>query len=99
MRGLIILFDPILMTSRVEGHPGGLSAEGCHNNRRTADYHCRRTGSGHTASKRSFDSKSSRSTYYRNCSEARSAGAAPVRVGDPGNGPHLDTDGHVTCCE
>ncbi|WP_397533408.1 YHYH domain-containing protein [Roseateles sp.] len=23
-------------------HPGGLNAEGCHNNRKTGDYHCHR---------------------------------------------------------
>jgi hypothetical protein len=26
----------------VHGHPGGLNAEGCHNNRKTGDYHCHR---------------------------------------------------------
>ena len=30
---------------------------------------------------------------FRNCSEARALGAAPVRRGDPGYGPHLDRDG------
>ncbi|MFJ8074720.1 excalibur calcium-binding domain-containing protein [Streptomyces sp. NPDC096176] len=39
------------------------------------------------------------STYYANCSAARSAGAAPVRVGDPGYGRHLDRDGDGVGCE
>ncbi|MEU0369859.1 excalibur calcium-binding domain-containing protein [Streptomyces sp. NPDC006283] len=39
------------------------------------------------------------STYYANCSAARAAGAAPVRVGDPGYGRHLDRDGDGVGCE
>lgn len=39
------------------------------------------------------------STYYKNCSAARAAGAAPVRVGDPGYGRHLDRDGDGVGCE
>ncbi|MEU8886842.1 excalibur calcium-binding domain-containing protein [Streptomyces sp. NPDC048442] len=31
--------------------------------------------------------------YFKNCSAARAAGAAPVRKGDPGYGRHLDRDG------
>jgi hypothetical protein len=37
--------------------------------------------------------------YYRNCSAARAAGAAPVRRGDPDYGPHLDRDGDGKGCE
>jgi hypothetical protein len=37
--------------------------------------------------------------YYRNCSAARAAGAAPVREGDPGYAPHLDRDGDGVGCE
>ncbi len=36
---------------------------------------------------------------FRNCSEARAAGAAPVRRGDPGYGPHLDRDNDGIGCE
>ncbi|MFJ6566672.1 excalibur calcium-binding domain-containing protein [Streptomyces sp. NPDC091292] len=39
------------------------------------------------------------SVYYRNCDAARAAGAAPVRVGDPGYGRHLDRDGDGIGCE
>ncbi len=39
------------------------------------------------------------STYYDNCSAARAAGAAPVRVGDSGYGRHLDRDGDGVGCE
>ncbi|WP_327699052.1 excalibur calcium-binding domain-containing protein [Streptomyces sp. NBC_00459] len=39
------------------------------------------------------------SVYYANCTAARAAGAAPVRVGDPGYGRHLDRDGDGVGCE
>lgn len=39
------------------------------------------------------------STYYANCSAARSAGAAPVRRGDPGYAAHLDRDNDGVGCE
>jgi hypothetical protein len=40
-----------------------------------------------------------RFVYYRNCSAARAAGAAPVRRSDPGYAPHLDRDNDGVGCE
>lgn len=79
-------------------HPGGLNAEGCHNNRKTGGYHCHR-GPSATPSRalRAIGSGSSRE--FANCSQARAAGAAPVRAGDPGYGRHLDRDGDGVGCE
>lgn len=37
--------------------------------------------------------------YYANCTEVERAGAAPIRRGDPGYGPHLDRDGDGVACE
>ncbi|MGO1052019.1 excalibur calcium-binding domain-containing protein [Crossiella sp. CA198] len=37
--------------------------------------------------------------YYKNCTDARNKGAAPVRRGDPGYGRHLDEDGDGIGCE
>lgn len=37
--------------------------------------------------------------YYENCAAARAAGAAPVLVGEPGYGRHLDRDGDGVGCE
>ncbi len=48
----IALFTVILFstfTSQVFGHGGGLDANGCHNNRKTGDYHCH---GGSSSSKR-----------------------------------------------
>ena len=77
-------------------HPGGLNSEGCHNNRKTGDYHCHR---GSAAATRSFGVASTGGGAFRNCSEARAAGAAPVRRGDSRYGPHLDRDNDGVGCE
>ena len=73
------------------GHPGGLNAEGCHNNRKTGGYHC------HRAPARGADSDVE--TYYANCAEVRAAGKAPLRRGQPGYAAHLDRDGDGVACE
>ncbi|WP_027459245.1 excalibur calcium-binding domain-containing protein [Deinococcus murrayi] len=39
------------------------------------------------------------SVHYKNCAAARAAGAAPVRVGQPGYGTHLDRDRDGVGCE
>jgi hypothetical protein len=88
-------------------HGGGLNAEGCHNNRKTGDYHCHRTpskgfayGGGSSVERVSPVSPSgARRGAFKNCAEARAAGAAPVRRGDPGYGPHLDRDNDGIGCE
>lgn len=36
---------------------------------------------------------------YRNCAEARRAGATPLRRGSPGYGVHMDGDGDGVACE
>lgn len=78
-------------------HGGGLNAEGCHNNRKTGDYHCHRAGAA--PAPQPLRSEQRQQGAYRNCSEARAAGAAPVRRGHPGYGPHLDRDGDGVGCE
>lgn len=37
--------------------------------------------------------------YYRYCADARAAGVAPLRIGEPGYSPHLDRDGDGMACE
>lgn len=80
-------------------HGGGLNAEGCHNNRKTGDYHCHR-GSGRSSPAARSTSSSRRSTgAYANCTAARAAGASNIRRGEPGYGPHLDRDDDGIACE
>ena len=77
-------------------HPGGLNAEGCHNNRKTGDYHCHR-GSASVQPAQPLMRGSSRA--FPNCTAARAAGAAPIRIGQVGYGAHLDRDGDGIGCE
>lgn len=85
-------------------HSGGLDKHGCHTNRATGDYHCHR-GAGPSVQAARQPPRSSLSApaagggAFRNCAEARAAGAAPVRRGDPGYGPHLDRDNDGVGCE
>lgn len=37
--------------------------------------------------------------YYEDCAAATAAGAAPVRIGEPGYGPHLDANNDGVGCE
>ncbi|MEC3915847.1 excalibur calcium-binding domain-containing protein [Nocardia sp. CDC160] len=37
--------------------------------------------------------------YYKNCTEARKAGAAPIKKGEPGYRPALDRDNDGVACE
>ncbi len=93
------------VTPAAVAHPGGLNKQGCHNDRKNGGYHCHRSASGErkpTAAAEPLD----RSQWtpwtgavFRNCAEARAAGAAPVRRGDPGYGPHLDRDHDGVGCE
>lgn len=45
----LTIFSSLLVVGIVHAHGGGLNAEGCHNNRKTGDYHCHR-GSSHPKS-------------------------------------------------
>lgn len=105
MKLLIIAMGVCLIATPVAvlAHPGGLNAEGCHNNRKTGDYHCHRGGGstkkGGSSQPRALRTGPSGGGAYANCSAARAAGAAPVRRGDPGYGRHLDRDGDGVGCE
>lgn len=81
----------------VAAHPGGLNSEGCHNNRKTGGYHCHQGNAADPSAAKAFALSSGRE--FANCSQARAAGAAPVRRGDTGYGRHLDRDGDGVGCE
>lgn len=78
----------------LSAHPGGVNSEGCHNNRKTGDYHC------HGQRKpRTRQPNSTGAVYYPNCDAVREAGHAPLRRGDPGYRSGLDRDGDGVACE
>jgi hypothetical protein len=85
-----------------EAHGGGLDANGCHTNRKTGEYHCHRApaAAAAPAPRANHAPRPVRTgASFANCAAARAAGAAPVRRGDPGYGPHLDRDGDGVGCE
>lgn len=102
----------ILVPSAAWAHGGGLNAQGCHMNRKTGDYHCHRGAANPSVppdayapvrnvqqARASPRSRLRGADAFANCAEARAAGAAPVRLGDPGYGPHLDRDNDGVGCE
>lgn len=86
-------------SNRADAHGGGLNAEGCHNNRKTGDYHCHRAPKPSTREAPLRSSSRDDRAYYPNCAAARAAGVAPLRVGDPGYRPGLDGDRDGVACE
>jgi hypothetical protein len=83
-------------------HGGGLDKNGCHHDRKNGGYHCHRGAPADAAALRP-DSRALQpngaGTTYGSCAEARAAGAAPVRRGDPGYSRRLDRDGDGVGCE
>lgn len=113
-RTALVAILGLCLTGQAVAHGGGLDKHGCHNDRKRGGYHCHRGGAAPAARDASsaYDFSPSPSPsraaparaapasgVFANCSEARAAGAAPVRRGDPGYGPHLDRDGDGVGCE
>lgn len=98
--GLLVLGAFVVVASWVApafAHPGGLAADGCHTDRGAGVRHCHRGPSAGPAPAPTRGGGGE--VYYPNCAAARAAGAAPVRVGQPGYGRHLDRDGDGVGCE
>jgi hypothetical protein len=99
------LFWLLSSPSLVYAHGGALDSQGCHHDRKHGGYHCHRAAGSASAPKASalFATPAPPSARagasYANCSEARAAGAAPVRAGDPGYSRKLDRDGDGVGCE
>lgn len=79
----------------VSAHPGGLAADGCHNDRQNGGRHCHR---GANAGQQQTPRRDG-AVYYPNCDAARRAGVTPILRGQPGYGAHLDRDGDGKACE
>lgn len=89
----------ITLSPAAIAHGGRLNAEGCHNDNKNGGYHCHRSKAMAPSKSLQVQPRQTGSTYYQNCTAARSAGAAPVMKGDPGYGRHLDRDGDGIGCE
>jgi hypothetical protein len=96
-------FFALFWPSVAMAHPGGLNAQGCHNDRKNGGYHCHGSGSSGgsaPAPTRLFgDTSGGGDRSYSSCAAARAAGAAPIRRGDPGYSSRLDRDGDGIACE
>lgn len=92
---LVIAVVSLVWAAAASAHPGGLAADGCHNDRKNGGRHCHRAPTTQTEPRQTPRGE----VYYANCAAARAAGAAPVRRGDPGYARHLDRDGDGVGCE
>ncbi|HEX8125821.1 MAG TPA: excalibur calcium-binding domain-containing protein [Allosphingosinicella sp.] len=100
MRALLILALAATAQGPLQAHPGGLAADGCHNDRRNGGRHCHGAGRASPARRPLGLASGMRARgAFANCAAARLAGAAPVRRGDPGYGAHLDRDNDGIGCE
>lgn len=104
-----------LMAGWALAHPGGLDRHGCHHDRKRGGYHCHggerrqpadgvsasalQSGTGAARLQPGASTQTTSGGAYRNCDEARAAGAAPIKRGEPGYGPHLDRDNDGIACE
>lgn len=95
----IIAACALALAGTAGAHGGGLDKNG--------GYHCHRGGGAAPPMPRhdlgapppAQALRPSTGGTFHNCSDARAAGAAPVRRGDPGYGRHLDRDGDGVGCE
>jgi hypothetical protein len=108
-----IVFSILIITvmgipNLVLAHSGGLNKDGCHNDRKSDNYHCHRSDNAthsQPIEKSLNPSQSSTSRQikqalpFANCAQARAAGATPIRRGEAGYGPHLDRDNDGIGCE
>ena len=92
---LVTAIASFLWATAAAAHPGGLAADGCHNDRKNGGRHCHRAPASQSRERQPVRGDA----YYANCTAARAAGAAPVRRGDPGYARHLDRDGDGVGCE
>lgn len=79
----------------VLAHGGAPEGNGRHRQRSTGDHH--RHGAP-APQPRSVRRPRSDGGAFANCTEARAAGRADLRRGEPGHGPHLGRDGDGSAC-
>jgi hypothetical protein len=101
-RAWLVLAVSLVPASVAEAHPGGLNAEGCHNNRKTGDYHCHRKAAprGSESVKRAQPERRTARTCgdKRTCGQMDSCAEARHYLTECGIG-RLDGDGDGVPCE
>lgn len=94
---LLFVLAASAISERSEAHGGGLDASGCHHDRKRGGYHCHRAP--RQAAPQPVSKPVTPAKVYANCDAVYAAGAAPIRRGEYGYGPHLDRDGDGVGCE
>jgi hypothetical protein len=77
---------------------GGPQVDACQRTKSHGNMRCRR-GSTRAARSSAERLAPARGGPFRNCAEARAAGAAPIQRGQPGYARHLDRDNDGIACE
>lgn len=70
-RSFSILFVILLFTPPAWGHGGRTNSEGCHNNRKTGEYHCHRSKGVYRPPATYNCSHDKKCKYMKSCAEAR----------------------------
>lgn len=95
MRTFLLAVVLLLPSANLLAHGGGLNAEGCHNNRKTGDYHCHRAPRVQAAPQKRKNGACG-SKYY--CKEMTSCQEAMHYLNNCGLS-RLDGDGDGVPCE
>ena len=53
VRNILLIVIVIFLPTKVYSHGGGLNKSGCHNNKKTGNYHCHRSNQNSNISKNS----------------------------------------------
>ncbi|BBE72975.1 excalibur calcium-binding domain-containing protein [Oharaeibacter diazotrophicus] len=98
---LTLALVAVICPVAASAHPGGLNAQGCHNDRKRGGYHCHRTQAAPEPSSRLLDlvGGGEGAVSFPSCKAARAAGYSRMRIGQPGYSPKLDRDGDGIACE
>jgi hypothetical protein len=101
-RPWLMLAASLVQANVAHAHSGGLNAEGCHNNRKTGDYHCHRKAAQRAAEPgpRAKPQRRAGSTCgdKRTCKQMDSCAEARHYLTECGIG-RLDGDGDGVPCE
>jgi hypothetical protein len=96
---ILAMIGTCLPAAGASAHPGGVNAQGCHNNRKTGDYHCHGSAAAKPATRTAPARSGGGDVYFASCKEANAAGRFNIRRGEPGYRPALDRDNDGIACE
>ncbi len=87
----ILVAIAVLCAPSAFAHGGGLNAEGCHNNRKTGDYHCHRAPGSPSVSRLAADTPPTAQASARSRTAVDAAPARPTCYVGPRGGTYTIT--------